>query len=118
MLKSRFRIPFFTKKFLGDDYSTDNVKKRVSGMIDLAINDGDSRDLLVEQLSNFLMDMHNYQKLSRSLTSGNFWTFIFVRIITFGFRGHRLYDDECKDLPQSWSFGHSSSPTGLCKRLF
>ena len=66
------RVPYFTKKFLSDDYSSDNVKKRVSSMVDLALSDGDSKDLFIEQLSNFILDTHHFQKLGRSISSGEY----------------------------------------------
>ena len=63
-----FRVPLFLRRFLGDRYSNDHIRKRVTALVDHSLSD--DRNSLVEQLTNFCNDVHQFQVLVRSVLSG------------------------------------------------
>ena len=63
-----FSVPLFLRRFLGDNYSSDNIRRRVESLVDHAF--GGDKISLIEQLSTFCYDVHQFQMLCRSISMG------------------------------------------------
>ena len=59
------------RRFLSSRYDIDHIRRRVEQMVDI-----DDKKLLVEQLSSFCNDVHQFQVLCRAIASGEFFSLL------------------------------------------